>query len=117
MSSTSFTVGIHLCKGSVESISMFSKPEVCEMEKKLPPCHRTNPNPCCEDDSIVHESEDIKANPSHELAGPHLVLFAQDLIVIAEVIPEAPISKIDFRQYDPPLRSTDLIVEHRVLLI
>ena len=119
VSSTSFMVGMHFCMGEVQNIAFLTKADGCEKEKKLPPCHRQTNAPCCEDETIIHDGDDLKAS----IAQIQIIAPAQDqdielpLILVAEIIPSAPFSRIRYYNYDPPLRSWDLTVEHQVFLI
>jgi hypothetical protein len=118
VSSTSFMVGFHICMGEVQNVALFMKAEGCEKEKSLPPCHRHQKAPCCEDEAYIHDGEDFKASFEYY----HVVALApidmeQPLILISEVIPTSPISRIQYYNYDPPLRSCDLTVEHQAFLI
>ena len=118
ISSTSFMIGMHLCMGEVQNIALFTKAEGCEKEQSLPPCHRHTTAPCCEDETVIHKSDDLKASIAHM----HVAIQApmdleQPLILISEVIPAAPLSRFKYYSYDPPLRSCDLTVEHNVFLI
>jgi hypothetical protein len=118
VSSSSFMVGIHWCGGEIQNIALLSKAEGCEMQKNLPPCHKHVTAPCCEDETILHEGEGFKASvsdiaisisPTLDLELPHVIL--------SEVIPSVPFLQSDYYNYDPPLRSYDLNVSHRVFLI
>lgn len=118
VSSTSFMVGMHLCMGEVQNVAFFSKADGCENEQSQPPCHRHTQAPCCEDETVIHRSDDLKASIAHM----HVAIAApmdldQPLILISEVIPAAPLSRFKYYNYDPPLRSYDLTVEHQVFLI
>jgi hypothetical protein len=118
VTSTSFMVGMHLCQGEVQNVALFSKAEACEKEQSLPPCHRHTKAPCCEDETIVHRGDDFKSSPDQfHLSAPLLVNMEQAIILIAEIIPSGPGSSSQFYNYDPPLPSHDLTVEHRVFLI
>lgn len=117
VSSTSFMVGMHLCMGAVQNIALFAKAESCEKESS-PPCHRHTKAPCCDDETVIHKSDDLKASIEHmhvSIAAP--MDLDQPLILISEVIPTAPLSRFKYYNYDPPLRSYDLTVEHQVFLI
>jgi hypothetical protein len=118
LSSSNFTVGIHLCAGKIQDLALFSAAEKCAMEQKLPPCHKHLPAPCCDDETIVHEGDGFEASfaDTCTAAAPALDLDAP-VVVIAEIIPDAPFSKISYGCYDPPLRSYDLTVTHRTFLI
>jgi hypothetical protein len=117
VSSTSIMVGFHICMDEVQNIALFSKADGCEKEKSLPPCHRHANAPCCDDETVIHKGDDFKAST----AQAHIIAPAsQDigpLILISEIIPAAPLAPIQYHNYDPPLRSCDLTVEHQVFLI
>ena len=118
VSSTSFMVGMHLCMDKVQNIAFFSKAQGCEKEQNLPLCHRHTTAPCCEDETLIHESDDLKSASAHmHVAVPAPTDFEQPLILISEVIPAAPLSSFKHYRYHPPLRSCDLTVEHQVFLI
>lgn len=118
VSSTSFIVGMHVCMGDVQNVAIFAKADGCEKERQLPPCHRETSEPCCEDEALMHDAEELKVSS----APAHInTLVASDIgqavAVIAEIIPSAPIFTTRYTHYIPPLRSADLTVEHRVFLI
>lgn len=118
VSSTSFMVGMHLCMGEVQSIALFSKADGCEKERELPPCHRHSTPPCCDDETVVHNADDfrmVSAELHISIAAP--TDLEQPLVLISEVIPDAPVESFSHLKYDSPLRSADLTVENRVFLI
>lgn len=118
MASTSFMVGVHFCQGSVQHVALFSKAEKCAMEKVVPPCHKHLQEPCCADETIIHEGDDFKASVDKvQIAAPDFSVVEHSPVVIAEVIPDSPVSRIAFEAYDPPLRSCDRIVDLQVFLI
>jgi hypothetical protein len=118
VSSTSFIVGMHVCMGEVQNIAIFTKAEGCEKEQSLPPCHRHEKAPCCKDETVFHKGDDFKASAAKiQIIAPMPVYIEQPLILISEVIPSAPLSRILYYNYDPPLRSCDLTVEHQVFII
>jgi hypothetical protein len=118
VSSTSFMVGMHFCMGEVQNVALFAKADDCEKEKNLPPCHRHEKAPCCDDETLVHKGDDFKASiAKYHAVAPTVADVAHPVIIISEVIPTAPISRIQYADYDPPLRSCDLTVEHNVFLI
>jgi hypothetical protein len=118
ISSTSFMVGIHFCMGHVENIALFTKAEGCEKEKSLPPCHKHIKIPCCEDETVVHKADDVKA-PTFDIqiVAPTDIKIEHPYVLISEVIPSAPLLGFHYYDYNPPLRSYDLTVEHQVFLI
>lgn len=118
VSSTSFMIGMHFCMGEVQNVALFTKADGCEKEQNLPPCHRHMKAPCCADETIVHKGDDFKASIAHfHIVAPAPMDIEQPLILISEVIPTAPLSRTHYYNYDPPLRSWDLTVEHQVFLI
>lgn len=116
--STSFMVGIHFCGGNVQDISFFSPADKCMNEKQIPPCHKHLSKSCCEDESFFHAGQELKTDIAKIQFSPLLALnIVQPLILIAEVVPTSPFGKIKFFNYDTPLRSYDLTIEHQVFLI
>jgi hypothetical protein len=118
VSSTSFMVGMHICMGEVQNIALFDKADSCQKEKALPACHKHMKPACCEDEVVYHEGTDFKGSIEHiHIVVPAPIDIEQPLVLISEVIPASPISRIQYYNYDPPLRSCDLTVEHQVFLI
>ena len=118
VSSTSFMVGFHICMGEVQNVALFTKADGCEKEKSLPPCHRHQQAPCCDDETLIHKGDDFKAAVGHvHMAAPTPVDIQQPMVLISEVIPASPAAQYQYHYYDPPLRSCDLTVEHQVFLI
>lgn len=118
VSSTSFMVGMHFCDQELQNFALFSKADGCHLEKPLPPCHKPASPGCCDDQTIVHQSEDFKVSVKHAYLSPVIsVIIDQAPVLISEIIPGEPVSKTGFYKYDSPLRSADLTVEHQVFLI
>ncbi|HYE56329.1 MAG TPA: hypothetical protein VD816_05105 [Ohtaekwangia sp.] len=118
VSSTSFMIGVHFCKGEVKNVALFTKAEGCEKEKSLPPCHRHTKAPCCEDEMVIHEGDDFKAGSADiHIVAPVPADIASPMVLISEIIPSAPIARIQYLPYDPPLRSGDLTISYQVFLI
>lgn len=117
-SSSSFMVGIHLCGGDVQNIALFAKADVCEMEKQLPPCHKQEPKPCCDDEVIIHEGESFKVTSTEiSFVSNSAIEMVIPEVLISEVIPSSPVSNSHYCNYDPPLRADDLTVSLQVFLI
>ncbi|MBS1681484.1 MAG: hypothetical protein JST48_07210 [Bacteroidetes bacterium] len=118
LSSTSFRVGMHFCGGEVQNIALFTKANGCEMEKKLPPCHRQEKKSCCKDEVILHNGEDFNA-ASVEVSIPPIscIALAAPVIILSEVIPIDHSSRTNHFNYDSPLRASDRTVAHRTFLI
>jgi len=118
VSSTSFRMEMHLCMGEIQKIAFFSKVDGCEKELSPPLCHRQTKDRCCEDETLIHKGDDYKVSPGQiNIPVPDLLNIQNQLILISEVIPTAPVPQINYFHYDPPLRSWDLTVEHHVFLI
>lgn len=116
-SSTSFMVGMHICSGETKNVALFTKAEACEKEKSLPPCHRHETPDCCQDETVLHEGDDVRyASTQLQIPAPGSVI-EQPLVLITEVIPSISVERPRYFNYDPPLRACDLTVEHRVFLI
>ncbi len=115
VSSTSFSVNMHVCGGHVSSIALVQKAAPCPMEV-MPPCHggmhqEKKSNGCCEDKSVDFEGKDFSSKVEH------LSLEIQSASWIAElpyVISIAPSSSAkthqSFALYKPPLLSHDISV-------
>lgn len=117
-SSSSFMVGIHLCGGHVQNIALFTKADGCAMEKRIPPCHKHESKPCCEDETIVHDAQDFKSNVSQiNITAPPVLDVIVPATFIAEVIPSLTISFNQHADYDPPIRSIDVTIDFQVFLI
>ncbi len=110
-------VGIHLCAGEVQNMALFTKADGCEKEKNLPPCHKNESAPCCDDKTIILKGEGFKTSIADITISSAPVLDFELPIILSEVIPSAPISRTQCYNYDPPLRSYDLTVFHQVFLI
>lgn len=98
-------------------VALFSKAKPCAMHQ-IPACHQHETKSCCEDESIVHDGQDFKVSSS-EISFSSFSALEIELpgILIAEIIPTAPIAQVLYQQYDPPLRSLDLTLSLRVFLI
>ena len=118
MSSTSFTVGMHFCKGEVENINLFGKAESCQVEKSRPPCHKHIKSGCCTDELVSHDASDLKAAIKQiHIDAPAPIYVERPVVLISELIPSADISRTYYHNYDPPLRSSDRNVSLQIFLI
>lgn len=117
VSSTSFMIGLHFCKGELQNIALFAKADACEKEKSLPPCPFHANVSCCDDQTIIHESDDFKAAVSYVDVPPITFDIAPPAVILSEIIPSTYTAPVEYVIYDPPLRSSDLTVEHQVFLI
>jgi hypothetical protein len=116
-SSTSFMVGMHRCGGEVKNVALFNHAEGCSQERQVPPCHRLDTPPCCQDVTVIHEHQDFKGEITpFEFSASPLADVLTPAVVLAEVIPAAAARTYAYA-YDPPLRSTDRTVSLQVFLI
>lgn len=118
VSSTRFAVDIHFCMGEASDIAFLTDAENCEMQQRLPPCHRQLESTCCDDETIIHEADDLKPVSSQDLTtGGFVLLTAQLPVPISDVVPSLTITpEYSFADH-PPLPTPDLVVEHQVFLI
>jgi hypothetical protein len=118
VSSTSFMIGMHFCMGEVQNVSFFGKAASCEKEQSLPPCHRHEKVPCCEDETVMHRGDDFKdSNAHHHSVAPVGIDIERPHIFIAAIIPSDPLSRVLYYDYDPPLRSFDITIGQQVFRI
>ncbi|MBL7847321.1 MAG: hypothetical protein JNL40_07625 [Cyclobacteriaceae bacterium] len=115
-SSTSFMVGIHHCGGHVKSIALFDKAEACAQERQMPPCHRMDTPPCCQDVTVIHEHQDFNTQVSSwDFQAAPIADAIVPVILLDEVIPSvAPYLPV---AYNPPLPTADRVVALHVFLI
>jgi len=117
VSSSNFSVGLHLCAGKVNGIAFLEHADGCG-HQKLPPCHQKMMKGCCEDEMIVHTGQGFH----HENMQVHVApAFLSDItlppVLITELIPSLDHTPFKFFNYDTPLRSSDRTVIHQVFLI
>src|ERR1041385_7666298 len=117
VSSTSFTIGLHVCGGEIQNIALFGKAAGCEKEKQLPPCHQHETPACCQNETIVHSGDDEQFSAARiQVPIPSSLAIDIPHFLFAIPIPVDPVEHAHLR-YDPPLRTCDLTVEYRTLLI
>jgi hypothetical protein len=117
-SGSNFVVGIHLCGSEIQNIALFGKAAGCEKEKKLPPCHRHQSTPCCQDETIIHDALAFNNDTTQICLAPVPAIdLAQPPALLREVIDFTSITHTQHHHYDPPLRSHDLTVALHVFLI
>ncbi len=107
----------HICTGSVQNVSLFTKAKGCRMEH-LPPCHRQESKPCCEDKTIVHEGQSYNSSiVKVDLPVVSFVDVINPPVLVSEIIPTVDFSTPEYVDYDPPLRTPDLTVSLHTFLI
>ena len=116
VSGSSFMVGLHFCGGKVQNIALFSKADGCDREKQLPPCHKHETPPCCQDETVVHQGQDFKNTITEISFSTPLIAELSAPVLISEII-SSNTSSSSYTYYDPPCRTRDLVVSLQVFLI
>lgn len=117
MASSSFYVDVHVCGGSVKAVAFLEQADGCG-HATLPPCHLALMKGCCENESIVHKGDDFKTYSSEiTITTSPFVDVVLPSILLAEIIPSALVVNTHYRNYDPPLRSTDRTIDLQVFNI
>lgn len=118
VASSSFTVNMHLCGGSVQSVSLIEMATPCPMEVNTPPCHKAfaKRSSCCDDELFLYQGQDFK---NHEAANIQVVQQAWviDLPVLAQIVPVAAAKFSHHTLYKPPLLQHDITVLIQSFLI
>lgn len=118
MASSSFYVGVHICGGTVNAIALLQEADGCG-HQQLPPCHRKAMEGCCDDEQLIHESQDMKG----EVLSVALPLLSStdilhNTLVLAEIVPAADVNpSINFSDHPPALTGHDIIISIQSFLI
>lgn len=118
IASSSFYVGVHYCGGTVKAVAFLNQADGCG-HRELPPCHRKAMEGCCNDEQVIHESQDINGVTVNILLP---VLSSTDVIhntlVVAEIIPTASVSPTSYFTDHPPAHTGhDIIISIQSFLI
>jgi hypothetical protein len=118
MASSSFYVGVHYCGGTVRAIAFLDEADGCG-HQELPPCHRKAMEGCCNDEQVIHESQELKAEVANIILP---ALSSTDIvhhtIVLAEVIPTVKTNPAHyFSDHPPALTGHDIIISLQSFLI
>ena len=129
VSSTGFSVGLHLCAGELNGLSFYGKATECLMEQKkvetLPPCHapakeKSTSNNCCEDHQLIVEHFDATTADSKALLLNKtfdLKFIAAVKVVILQFLAPATEQKPAYALYTSPPVTRDLPVLLQTFLI
>lgn len=99
-------------------MALLSRAEGCGMEKNVPLCHKHVSEPCCEDETVLHQGEGFKASvPDISVSASPPIDLELPHVILSEVIPAVTFLQPQYYNYDPPLRTYDLTVSHLVFLI
>jgi len=110
-------IGVHICMGEIQNVALFGQADGCEKEKNLPPCHRHETIPCCDDETMIHEGEDFNAAAKVDISPLQFAFIELPSVLLSEVIPTSPLSQSDSFSYDPPLRACNRVVALQSFLI
>ncbi len=119
VSTTSFTISMHLCGGRVSSIAVLDKAGVCAMEQ-LPPCHqKLMKHNCCEDKELKIEGKDLSSKIQETIQLQHQQFsWTMDLPVVYKLVfSTVSPTQSSFTYYSPPLLDRDIPVLKQSFLI
>jgi hypothetical protein len=117
VASSSFYVGVHSCGGTVKAVAFLNEADGCG-HQELPPCHRKVMEGCCNDEQVVHESQDLKVqSPSVSLSDLASVEVIHHTVVLSEIIPAIQITSSYPDDHPPALTGHDIIISIQSFLI
>lgn len=119
ISSSSFTVNMHLCGGHVQSISVIEKATACAMEVKTLPCHKAiaKRKSCCTEDHITFEGKIFKAHESTSLQLQQAFWVVELPLITTILVSPNSVEEFQFLSYSPPLIDRDITVQIQSFLI
>jgi hypothetical protein len=122
VSSSSFTVNMHLCGGELQSVSIIEDAASCPMEVQLPPCHRNmakQKSDCCQDSHLAFEGKDFnyafKEFKDVITSGSEVSVILPYIMEVVET--ELVLTAADFLPYKPPIVQRDIPVLIQSFLI
>jgi hypothetical protein len=125
ITSTSFMVGIHVCRGHIKEIALMKKAKPCAMEQLAEElgfskdnCHAAPMKGCCEDRTINFKGNDYKYKATQQIILPsNTTVPTQAPVLISVVLPIQPIRSYGFQSYRPPSMSRDVTILVQSFLI
>jgi hypothetical protein len=122
VSSSSFTLNMHLCGGSLQSVSLIEDATPCPMEVQLPPCHKNiakQKSDCCQDSHFAFEGKDFNysfqdLNNVTSLHSDYSVVLPYLMEVVETELASAA---SDYLPYKPPILERDIPVLTQSFLI
>ncbi|HPH46649.1 MAG TPA: hypothetical protein PKU83_06565 [Chryseolinea sp.] len=115
VSSTSFSVNMHVCGGHVSSVAIIENAAPCAMEQMYA-CHgivhsEKKSNGCCEDKSLTFEGKDFSSNVEHVSPEVQNASWIAELPYLISVVPSVSVkAHSSFTLYKPPMLSHDISV-------
>lgn len=117
-SSSTFALDLHFCGGNLESISLITDSEPCEMQKGIPPCHKKMAASCCEDHSYLHDGDEFSSQFSMSDFNQFSEAFIPALTELYAVEFNPMLSEpVIISDSGPPLSSVDRLIQFRIFLI
>lgn len=102
LASSSFYVGIHVCRGKVKAVALLDEADGCG-HKTMPPCHRSMMDNCCDNEQIEHEASVVQLVQYSVNISPVFYLITSidlpDLSKVFETVSSFPLA---FAPEDPP---------------
>lgn len=93
LASSSFYVGIHVCRGEVKAVALLDEADGCG-HKTLPPCHRSLMDNCCDNEQIEHEASVVQYVQSSLNISPAYYLITDitlpDFSEVGQIISSIP---------------------------
>lgn len=117
-SSSTFSLDLHFCGGALESVSLITDSEPCEMQKGIPPCHKNMAASCCENHSYLHDGDEFNSQLSVVDIQHDSETFTPSLMELYIIVPESDLSAAEtLIDSGPPLKSFDRNIRFRTFLI
>ena len=129
MSSVGFSVGLHMCAGTLQNMAFFHKAEACPMEQKQEdiPCHKQDPSAttessdgsCCEDSLVVMDDVEnaVTSKVTVSLESPDLYMIAVIQTAFLFLLPQTDTPQVSTYSYLPPTLVRDIPVLVQSFLI
>ena len=128
VSSTGFTMAMHLCAGELRGLSLFGEAAACLMEQEktesLPACHKpvekeTQKDDCCSDQQFILEGLDVTSDSKLIITSqsPDIKFLAAVNLVLLQLYTSQTELKPTFALYIPPPFVRDIPVLVQSFLI
>lgn len=120
MSTLSFTINKHYCKGNLIEVSLMGKVNGCAKANKHDGCDDSSQNiedNCCSDTLEIIKSSNNNLKHNNDITLETLHFSAVFFTTYINLFKELPRNVIPFKDYIPPLLINDLTVLHDTFLI
>ena len=112
LSTISFTVEKHFCRGALVDVALFTDAKGCGMEMNT-----ETKNSCCKEEKDIVEGQDELKISINDLNLEEQQLLATDLSHYLDLFEGLPEQVIPFKEYSPPKLFYDRQVLHEVFII